>query len=29
MFIHEPLVGVKCNVILGLRASQALTFGWL
>jgi hypothetical protein len=29
MFIQEALVGAKCSVILGLRASQALTFGWL
>jgi hypothetical protein len=29
MFIQGALVGVKCMVIRGLRASHALTFGWL
>ena len=29
MFSHEPLVGVKCRVIRGLRASQARTAGCL
>ena len=29
MFNQDPLVGVKCNVIRGLRASQARTAGCL
>jgi hypothetical protein len=29
MFSHELLVGVKCNVTRGLRASHWLTLGWL
>jgi hypothetical protein len=29
MFIQDALVGVTCIVIHGLRASQALTLGWL
>ena len=29
MFIQDALVGVKCSVIRGCLASQALTFGWL
>jgi hypothetical protein len=28
-FSHEPEVGVKCSVIRGFRASQALTAGCL
>ena len=29
MFSHDPLVGVKCRVIRGFRASQARTAGCL
>src|SRR6186997_2747576 len=29
MFNHDPDVGVKCSVIRGLRASQAVTVGCL
>jgi len=29
MFIQDALVGVKCMVIRGLRASHALMFAWL
>ena len=29
MFSHDPEVGVKCRVIRGLRASQAVTVGCL
>ena len=29
MFSHDPEVGVKCRVIRGLRASQAVTAGCL
>ena len=29
MFSHDPLVGVKCRVIRGLRCSQAPTVGCL
>jgi hypothetical protein len=29
MFSHDPLVGVKCIVIRGLRASQACTLGYV
>ena len=29
MFSHDPLVGVKCIVIRGLRASHAWTLGCL
>jgi hypothetical protein len=29
MFSQDTLIGVKCNVIRELRASHALTRGWL
>jgi hypothetical protein len=29
MFSHDPEVGVKCRVIRGLRAGQAVTVGWV
>ena len=29
MFSHDPDVGVKCKVIRGCLASQAVTSGWV